>query len=96
MHCVNTISDFFITSQRSVCYYPSCEYEICVGYAIDSQTLFIAKCITDMPASYRFKGCAKSYLKQWGLPKIALSSNFICHSVILFIMLWRNLVAMAI
>lgn len=70
LHCVNTVSDVFFSRLKEVYVInPTCEYEIRAGYAIDSQTLYIAKPYYGDVGLLLVKKLRKKLLEMLGIPK---------------------------
>lgn len=70
IHCVDTVSDAFFSRLKEVyIIYPTCEYEIRAGYAIDSQTLYIAKPYYGNASSLPQKWYIKNLLKKLYISK---------------------------
>lgn len=65
IHCVDTVSDAFFSRLKEVyIIYPTHEYEIRAGYAIDTKTLYIAKPYYGNASSLPQKWFIKNLLKK--------------------------------
>lgn len=70
IHCVDTVSDVFFSRLKEVYVInPTCEYETRAGYAIDSQTLYIAKPYYGDVGKLIVKRIRKKLLKELGISK---------------------------
>lgn len=70
IHCVNTVSETFFSRLKEVyVMIPTHEYEVRAGYAIDSQTLYIAKPYYGDVGLLLVKKLRKKLLKMLGIPK---------------------------
>lgn len=70
LHCVNTVSDVYFSRLKEVyVMIPTHEYEVRAGYAIDSQTLYIAKPYYGDVGLLLVKKLRKKLLKMLGIPK---------------------------
>lgn len=70
IHCVDTVSDAFFSRLKEVyIIYPTHEYEIRAGYAIDTKTLYIAKPYYGNASSLPQKWYIKNLLKKLYISK---------------------------
>lgn len=73
INCVDTVSDAFFSRLKEVYVInPTCEYETRAGYAIDSQTLYIAKPYYGDVGKLILKRIRNKLLKELGIPKSKL------------------------